>query len=84
MSKTKYINKEKLHQNFPHVAAVLDEIHEKNSQDNYWFFVNYLGKYKGKNGKPRTVSISAIIDVIEQHGYDVDLIVTPKKLFIKP
>ena len=84
MSKTKYINKEKLQQNFPHVSSVLDEIHEKNSQDNYWFFVNYLGKYKGKNGKPRTVSISAIIDVLEQHGYNVDLIVTYKKLFIKP
>lgn len=84
MSNTKYINREKLHTKFPQVAVVLDSIHESNNQSNYWFFVNYLGKYKGKNGKPRTVSMSAIIDVLEQHGYDVDLLVTPKKLVNKP
>jgi hypothetical protein len=84
MSNTKYINREKLHQKFPQVATILDSIHENNSQNNYWFFVNYVGKYKGKNGKPRTVSMSAIIDVLEQHGYDVDLLVTPKMLINKP
>jgi len=84
MSNTKYINKEKLQQKFPQVATILDSIHENNSQNNYWFFVNYVGKYKGKNGKPRTVSMSAIIDVLEQHGYDVDLLVTPKMLINKP
>lgn len=84
MSNTKQINRQKLLSRFPRVAMVLDDIYERNSHSNYWFFVNYLSKYQGKDGRPRTVSIAAVIDVLEQHGYDVDIVVTPKTLPIKP
>lgn len=80
MSNTKHINREKLLSRFPRVAMILDEIYENNSHANYWFFVNYYSKYQGKNGKPRTVSIAAVIDVLEQHGYHVDLVATHKTL----
>ena len=80
MNNTKHINREKLLTRFPRVAMILDDIYENNSQANYWFFVNYFSKYQGKDGKPRTVSLSAVIDVLEQHGYDVDIVATPKTL----
>jgi hypothetical protein len=78
MQDTKYINRDKLYEIYPHIAIVLDTVYENNKHNNYWFFVNYFGKYRGKNGKPRTVSMSAVIDVLEQNGYDVQLVATPK------
>ena len=80
MNNIKHLNREKLAKRFPRIAMILDDIYETNSQSNYWFFVNYFSKYEGKNGKPRTVSMAAVIDVLEQHGYDVDIIATPRKI----
>lgn len=73
MSNSKQLNRDKLYSIYPNIASILDDIYESNRQSNYWFFVNYLGKYKDKNGKPRAVSMGAIIEILEQHGYDIDI-----------
>jgi len=67
------INRQKLYRVYPNIAQILDEIYESNRQNNYWFFVNYLGKYKDKNGRPRAVSMGAVLDMLEQHGYTIDI-----------
>lgn len=79
MSNTKQITRERLYQAYPNIASILDEIYDSNRQINYWFFVNYLGKYKDKNGNPRAVSMGAVIDILEQHGYSIDIIANKRK-----
>ena len=78
MSYTKQITRDKLYDVYPDIASILDDIYESNRQSNYWFFVNYLGKYKDKNGKPRAVSMGAVMDILEQHGYDIQIVATKK------
>lgn len=79
MSNTKQITRDRLYEAYPNIASILDDIYEANKQTNYWFFVNYLGKYKDKNGKPRAVSMGAVIDILEQHGYDIDIVANKRK-----
>lgn len=73
MPDKKKINRQKLYRVYPNIAEILDEIYECNRQNNYWFFVNYLGKYKDKNGRPRAVSMGAVLDILEQHGYAIEI-----------
>lgn len=77
MTKSKGITKEKLTKHYPKLAKVLDTILEKEKAQNYWFYVNYCGKYKDRQGNPRTVSIGSIIDLVSEYGYTVDI--TPRK-----
>lgn len=79
MSNTKQINRSKLYDTYPHIASILDDIYERSRQSNYWFFVNYRGKYKDKSGKPRAVSMGAILDILEEHGYTIDIVANLKK-----
>lgn len=73
MSYTKQINRDKLYDTYPKLASILDDIYESNRQNNYWFFVNYLGKYKSKNGRNRAVSMGAVIEILEQNGYNIEI-----------
>lgn len=79
MSNTKQITRDKLYEAYPRIASILDDIYDSNKQSNYWFFVNYLGKYKDKKGNPRAVSMGAIIDILEQHGYDIEISANRKR-----
>jgi hypothetical protein len=78
MSRLKYINKSKLQKSFPNLAEQLEEIPKNHKSHFYWFFANYSGKYKDVKGKPRTVSIGAVLDVFDQLGYDIQINVTKK------
>lgn len=69
----KGITKDKLRNIYPNLASVLDEIYDLNKKSHYWFFVNYNGKYKTASGSLRTVSLSAIISVLKDNGYDIDI-----------
>jgi hypothetical protein len=69
----KGITKHKLRNIYPNIAATLDEIYENNKKQHYWFFVNYNGKYKTTSGAARTVSLAAIIDVLNENGYEIDI-----------
>lgn len=82
MSNTKQINRDKLLDTYPKLASILDDIYESNKQNNYWFFVNYLGKYKSKNGKTRAVSMGAVIEILEQNGYEISI--SAKRKSVKP
>jgi|LakMenEpi03Aug12_release.lakeMendotaPanAssembly.Ray.scaffolds.fasta_scaffold3967128_1 hypothetical protein len=77
----KGITKTKLTKTYPQIAKILDEIYSKDKSKNYWFFVNYSGKYMDKEGKPRTVSMGAVIDILSEYGFDVAITATknPKK-----
>ena len=77
-TKSKGINKAKLKKHYPNLATILDEIKEKNPKENYWFFVNYCGKYSDKNGKLRSVSLGSVIDLIASNGYKIEIIATKK------
>jgi hypothetical protein len=70
----KGITKAKLTKYYPKLAKIVDNVYDINKEEHYWFFVNYCGKYKDKQGKPRTVSMGAIIDVISKNGYDIDIV----------
>ena len=68
------ITRDKLIQSHPHIAQALDEIfNSSNKKKYYWFFVNYNGKYKTASGIARTVSFGAIIDVLTECGYIIDI-----------
>lgn len=69
----KGITKDKLRNVYPHIASVLDDIYAVNKKKHYWFFVNYNGKYKTASGVSRTVSLGAIIDILHDNGYEIDL-----------
>jgi hypothetical protein len=71
------ITKSKLKQKHPRLAEVLDSIEATNKKKHYWFFANYDGKYTTPTGGPRTVSLGAIIDVINEYGMDVEINVVP-------
>lgn len=73
MAHKKQINRDKLYDVYPKLASILDDIYESNRQNNYWFFVNYLGKYKSKNGRTRAVSMGAVIEILEQNGYNIEI-----------
>lgn len=75
MTKSKGITKEKLKKHYPQLAKALDAILEKDKAENYWFYVNYCGKYKDKHGNPRAVSIGSIIDLLTEYGHKVDITV---------
>lgn len=77
-TKTKGITKAKLTKHYPKIAKIVDDICETHKTDNYWFYVNYSGKYKDKQGNPRTVSMGAIIELISSYGYDVEIIAKKK------
>jgi hypothetical protein len=72
-TKNKGITKAKLTKQYPEIAKILDDILEKNKSSHYWFYVNYCGKYKDKNGAPRAVSIGSIIDILTDYGYKVSI-----------
>ena len=72
-TRAKGITRTKLVKNYPDIAKLVDRIYEKDRKTNYWFFVNYMGKYMDKNGNPRTVSIGAVIDLLEAYGYTIDI-----------
>jgi hypothetical protein len=74
-TKNKGINKAKLTKQYPQVAKIVDTILEENKNDNYWFYVNYCGKYKDKNGAARAVSMGSIFDLLTNYGYKIDIIV---------
>jgi hypothetical protein len=74
---SKGITKLKLKQSFPQVAEVLDRIEKVNKKNHYWFFANYSGKYNSPNGIKRAVSLNAIIDILTENGFDVDIVVKP-------
>ncbi len=76
-TKTKGITKAKLTKHYPKIAKIVDDICDNYKSDNYWFYVNYSGKYKDKQGNPRTVSMGAIIELITSYGYEVEI--TAKK-----
>lgn len=67
------ITKDKLVKTHPHIAQALDEVYDTNKKKHYWFFVNYNGKYKTASGVARTVSFGAIIDVLSDNGYTIDI-----------
>jgi hypothetical protein len=71
------ITKIKLKKSFPQVAEVLDKIEAVNKSKHYWFFTNYCGKYGAPNGVKRTVSLGAIIEVLNENGFDVEINVKP-------
>ncbi len=72
------ITKSKLSELYPELANVLSEIESRNKKNHYWFFANYGGKYTTPSGGKRTVSLGAIIDVLNMNGYQVDIKVTSK------
>lgn len=72
-TKNKGITKAKLTKQYPEIARILDKILDDNKADHYWFYVNYCGKYKDKNGAPRAVSIGSIIDILTDYGYKVSI-----------
>lgn len=74
---SKGITKSKLKQSFPQVAEVLEKIEKVNKKNHYWFFANYSGKYNSPNGIKRAVSFNAIIDILSENGFDVDIVVKP-------
>lgn len=72
-TKNKGITKAKLTKQYPEIARILDGILDEHKSDHYWFYVNYCGKYKDKNGAPRAVSIGSIIDILTDYGYKVSI-----------
>lgn len=71
------ITKPKLRNAYPRLAEVLDRIEKSNKKKHYWFFTNYDGKYNTPSGTKRTVSFGAIIDVLNENGFDVEITATP-------
>lgn len=71
------ITKSKLRVSYPSVADVLDKIASVHKKKHYWFFANYDGKYITPAGGKRSVSLGAIIDVLNENGFDVDISVKP-------
>ena len=67
------ITKDTLELSHPHIANALSEVYTTNKKNHYWFFVNYNGKYKTASGIARKVSFGAIIDVLNDNGYDIDI-----------
>jgi hypothetical protein len=67
------ITKSKLKQIHPELAKTLDDIESVNKKEHYWFFANYNGKYKTAAGISRSVSLGAVIDVINMNGYEVEI-----------
>lgn len=72
-TKAKGITKAKLTKSYPQIATIINHIYETDKARNYWFFVNYCGKYKDKQGNPRAVSMGAIIDLLTEYGYKVEI-----------
>jgi len=77
MNMSRGITKSKLKVSYPNVADVLDKIEQVNKKKHYWFFANYDGKYVSPAGGKRSVSLGAIIDVLNENGFDVDIVVKP-------
>lgn len=77
-TKSKGITKAKLTKNYPKIAKVLNDIYDTDKAANYWFFINYSGKYKDKLGNPRTVSLGAVIDLVASYGYEIDIVAKKK------
>lgn len=73
------ITKYKMKGMFPEVADILEKIESVNKSKHYWFFTNYAGKYSTPSGKNRTVSLGAIIDVLQENGFDVEINVKPNQ-----
>jgi hypothetical protein len=67
------ITKTTLEVSHPHIAEALAEVYNTNKKNHYWFFVNYNGKYKTSSGVARKVSFGAIIDVLNDNGYTIDI-----------
>ena len=72
-TKNKGITKAKLTKQYPEIAKIINEIVETNKAKHYWFYVNYCGKYKDKNGAPRAVSMGSIFDLLVEYGYKVSI-----------
>jgi hypothetical protein len=72
-NKARGVTKAKLTKLYPQIAKILDSILEDNKTSNYWFYVNYCGKYKDKQGNPRAVSMGSIIDLLTEYGYTVSI-----------
>ena len=79
-TKSKGITKAKLTRHYPNIAKIVDDIYKTDKASNYWFFVNYCGKYKDKMGNPRTVSMGAIIDLLTAYGYQVEITAKKKQI----
>lgn len=79
-TKSKGITKAKLTRHYPNIAKIVDDIYKTDKASNYWFFVNYCGKYKDKLGNPRTVSMGAIIDLLTAYGYQVEITAKKKQI----
>ena len=79
-TKSKGITKAKLTRHYPNIAKIVDDIYKTDKASNYWFFVNYCGKYKDKVGNPRTVSMGAIIDLLTAYGYQVEITAKKKQI----
>ena len=58
------ITKSKLSELYPELSEALSEIESRNKKTHYWFFANYGGKYKTPAGGKRSVSLGAVIDVL--------------------
>ena len=71
------ITKSKLKRTHPHLADMLSKIEAINKKKHYWFFANYDGKYNTPGGGNRAVSMGAIIDVLNENGFDVDITAKP-------
>lgn len=67
------ITKDTLEVSHPHIAKALEEVYNTNKKQHYWFFVNYNGKYKTSTGVARKVSFGAVIDVLNDNGYTIDI-----------
>lgn len=67
------ITRDRMIEEYPNLAKILDKIYEKDRKQHYWFFVNYSGKYKDKDGNPRAVSLGSIIELLQEYGYDVSI-----------
>lgn len=72
-TKNKGITKAKLTKQYPQIAKIVDDILDENKSAHYWFYVNYCGKYKDKQGNPRAVSMGSIIDLITEYGWKVEI-----------
>jgi hypothetical protein len=67
------ITKSKLKQIHPELAKALEDIESVNKKNHYWFFANYNGKYKTMAGVSRSVSLGAVLDVVNMNGYEVEI-----------
>lgn len=72
-TKATRITRDKMMEEYPNLAKILDRIYEKDKKKHYWFFVNYSGKYKDREGNPRAVSLGAIIELLQEYGFTISI-----------